>query len=288
MGKNKKREKKKNIQQIIREREKIHAFLEENGPFSNNPKVLEDYQLNIDETVTDTVTMRGDKDGLESRLAFHLEQMNLINVTEIRRDRLKMVLDEAKIQGNTFDEQNKRYEEALSVSLKKGYAVLVKRDVDEIFTNTYNPEWIKSWNANMDMQFCMDFFAIITYVTDYYMKDESGILPFIREALKQNEDDSLKNKLNLVKNTFLTKRQVGESELYYKMFPALHLTQSNIAVEWVPTGLPQTRSSFLKQVPFEVYKRSPCGRRVEGKDDRYYIEKAGMLEKYENLSLIHI
>ena len=79
----------------------------------------------------DTVTMRGDKEGLESRLAFHLEQMNLINVTEIRRDRLKMVLDEAKIQGNTFDEQNDRYEEALSVSLKKGYAVLVKRDVDE-------------------------------------------------------------------------------------------------------------------------------------------------------------
>ena len=89
--------------------------------------------------------------------------MNLINVTEIRRDRLKIVLDEAKIQGNTFDEQNDRYEEALSVSLKKGYAVLVKRDVDEIFTNTYNPEWIKSWNANMDMQFCMDFFAIITF-----------------------------------------------------------------------------------------------------------------------------
>ena len=156
-GKKKKREKKKNIQQILREREKIHEFLEENGPFSNNHKVLEDYQLNIDETVIDTVTMRGDKEGLESRLAFHLEQMNLINVTEIRRDRLKMVLDEAKIQGNTFDEQNDRYEEALSVSLKKGYAVLVKRDVDEIFTNTYNPEWIKSWNANMDMQFVWIF-----------------------------------------------------------------------------------------------------------------------------------
>ena len=86
----------------------IHAFLEENGPFSNNPKVLEDYQKHVDETVIDTIAMRGDKEGLDSLLAFHLEQMNLINVTEIRRDRLKIVLDEAKIQGNTFDEQNKR------------------------------------------------------------------------------------------------------------------------------------------------------------------------------------
>ena len=67
-----------------------------------------------------------------------------------------MVLDEAKIGGQTFDEQNYKYEEALSVSLKKGYAVLVKRDVDEIFTNTYNPEWIKSWNANMDISVFQD------------------------------------------------------------------------------------------------------------------------------------
>ena len=96
LGKNKKRVKKLNIQDILREREKIYAFLEENGPFSNNPEVLEDYQKHVDERVIDTVTMRGDKEGLDSLLAFHLEQMNLINVTEIRRDRLKMVLDEAK------------------------------------------------------------------------------------------------------------------------------------------------------------------------------------------------
>ena len=32
-----------------------------------------------------------------------------------------------------------------------------------------------------------------------------------------------------------------------------------------------------------MYERSSCERRVEGKDDRYYIEKAGMLDKYENI-----
>ena len=58
LGKNKKRVKKQNIQDILREREKIYAFLEENGPFSNNPEVLEDYQKHVDERVIDTVTMK--------------------------------------------------------------------------------------------------------------------------------------------------------------------------------------------------------------------------------------
>ena len=57
------------------------------------------------------------------------------------------------------------------MSFKRGYTVIVKRDVDEIFTNTYNPEWIKAWDANSDIQFCGDYFGVITYVTDYFMKD---------------------------------------------------------------------------------------------------------------------
>ena len=81
---------------------KINAFLEEKGPFSNNPEVLQDYQDNVDDTVMDTVTMRGYKEGLENRLAFHMEQLNMINVTEIRKQRLQMVLEEAKIKGDTF------------------------------------------------------------------------------------------------------------------------------------------------------------------------------------------
>ena len=100
----------------------------------------------------------------------------------------------------------------------------------------------------MDMQICLDFFAVITYITDYYMKDETGVVKDIKEALSQDESGDLKAKLNLVKNTFLTHRQVGESELYYKMFPSLHLADSNCGAEFVPTGLPNNRSRFMRQV----------------------------------------
>merc|ERR1711884_217582 len=141
--------------------------------------------------------------------------MKEVPLKEIKRARLDLVINHAGIPGRNFEERNKMYEYYLSVSLNKGYRVLIKRDIDETMTNNYNPEWLKCWNANMDMQFCGDYFAVITYITDYYMKDDSGILPFIGDALKQNENQSLRESL---------------------------------AVEFVFTGFQHNRSRFLKQI----------------------------------------
>ena len=57
------------------------------------------------------------------------------------------------------------YLKALSTS-KTGYSVVQKRDLDEIYINSYNIEWIRAWNGNMDIQVVLDYFAVITYVTD--------------------------------------------------------------------------------------------------------------------------
>ena len=42
------------------------------------------------------------------------------------------------------------YLKALSTS-KSGYSVVQKRDLDEIFINSYNIEWIRAWDGNMDI-----------------------------------------------------------------------------------------------------------------------------------------
>ena len=116
----------------------------------------------------------------------------------------------------------------------------LERDIDEILINNYNPEWIKAWNGNMDIQPCFDYFGIITYVTDYYMKDESGTVGVMKEVLQNSQDESLRKKMQLVKNAFLTSRQAGESEVYYKLLPQLHLSQSNIGAIFLPTGFKKT------------------------------------------------
>ena len=78
------------------------------------------------------------------------------------------------ISGETDEELITKYEYAISIS-QVGYKMIHERDVDEIYVNNYNPEWIQSWNANMDLQICLDFFAIVTYISDYYSKDDSAL-----------------------------------------------------------------------------------------------------------------
>ena len=96
--------------------------------------------------------------------------------------------------------------------------------LDEIFVNHYNPEWLVAWNSNLDIQPVMDYFAIITYVTDYWAKADQGVTPFLKEAAEnlKTEPDQKKRSRQMA-STFLTHRQMGEAEAYFKIFPNLTL-----------------------------------------------------------------
>ena len=89
----------------------------------------------------------------------------------IERKRLIAILRKAKYsEESDEDKLLKEYENALRIS-NHGYSIHYRRSTEEIFVNSYNPEWIQNWNANMDFQICLDYFSIITYITDYYTKD---------------------------------------------------------------------------------------------------------------------
>ena len=63
-----------------------------------------------------------------------------------------------------------QYEQAVVEQPRRGSEVLLRRDIDEIFINNYNAEWIVNWNANIDLSPVYDYFGTITYVTDYFTK----------------------------------------------------------------------------------------------------------------------
>ena len=97
--------------------------------------------------------------------------------TESRKDyvinreiRIKKVLSLAGLKEDEFS----LYVEALETSCG-GYAILLERDIDEMYVNSYNPEWARAWNGNTDLQVCLDYFAVITYITEYYTKDDYDI-----------------------------------------------------------------------------------------------------------------
>ena len=174
----------------------------------------------------------------------------------------------------------KKYIEALSLSYgKRGYDVIMKRDTEEIYINNYNNEYILAWDCNIDIQVCLDYFAVITYILDYKMKDESGTLEHIIKALKQDNSENLKKKLSLVAHTFLTHRRAGECEIMYKLFPSLLLTNSNIAVTFMPTGFKENMSRMLQEIPEYEQNTNNESIQFEGKQ---YVVKENYYEKYLN------
>ena len=188
------------------------------------------------------------------------------------------------------DELYNRYVECLKVSFR-GYQIILKRDIDEIFINNYNSEWIRAWNANLDIQLCLDHYAIVTYIMEYLNKDESGTFEFINRALKDSENAPFKEKLKLVKNTFQTHRQIGPSEAVYKLFSAFHMSGSNIGTQFVHSGFRYNQSKMLRQISEEEAKRKGKNAIVLAEHpDKYFEETTSLENRYDDRprSLQHI
>ena len=90
----------------------------------------------------------------------------------------------------------------------------MQRDLNEIYIYSYNPEWLRAWNRNIDFSPTFDFFEVITYITEYFIKDESGTVEAIKQVLDSNPDDNTKEKMKKVATTFLSHRQIGEAEAF--------------------------------------------------------------------------
>ena len=79
-----------------------------------------------------------------------------------RKQRIIKLLEVAQVDEET-------YYTALKYS-SAGYSYHQERDLDEIYINSYNPEWLRAWDGNIDIQPCFDHFGIITYCIEYYAK----------------------------------------------------------------------------------------------------------------------
>ena len=190
-----------------------------------------------------------------------------------RKERILKVLELAKVIPED-------YLQALRESCMKGIAVILQRDIDEIFINNYNPEWILAWDGNIDIQPCFDFFAVITYITEYYTKDDSGTMDLLLKALKETECESLKEKIITLMNTFICARQMGEAEAFYKIFPDFHLKDSNVVTVFVPVSRRENRSKFLLKVDESFNYNGQEKFEINGREG-LYVEKYDIISKYE-------
>ena len=191
---------------------------------------------------------------------------------EYEKNRKKRILELLKIAGVDPNE----YIEALSWC-RAGFSLHQKRDLDEMYVNSYNPEWIMAWDGNIDIQLCLDFFAVITYITEYFLKDETKTMEILRQVVASNPDDDTKEKMKKVASTFLSHRQIGEAEAFYKLLPDLLLKKSSVACQWLPLGAPEDRFKRMKKAEESESKNLVKLDKVEG----LWYEQPDILSKYK-------
>ena len=145
------------------------------------------------------------------------------------------------------------YKEALKIS-KKGQIVILKRRPNERNVNNYNQCFISAMMANMDLQFVSDLHAVVTYVTDYFSKDDEQLTKVLKEALTESADCDDFQRLNHLKKTFFTHRQVNVAEATYGLIPGMDLKGSNVGTVFIASGFPDNRHKRLYRVDKESDK----------------------------------
>lgn len=138
------------------------------------------------------------------------------------------------------------YIEALRLSTKR-HMVILKREAHEKFVNNYHSLFLKTWRANIDIQFVLDPYACVMYVTSYLCKSERTMSELLKQASNQfkKRDMNIKEKLSVLGNVFLTYREMSTDEAIYRLL-SIPLKVSNRKDIFLPTGLPEQRTRLLK------------------------------------------
>jgi hypothetical protein len=220
-----------------------------------------------------------DKKVVEAIMERHpkIEETSADEARKGRARRIDAVLEKAGLCG----EAGKRtYRNALAFS-PGGYTVVMARDIDEQMVNNYNPEITKVWDGNTDFQICLDFFAIITYISEYYAKDDTGLVKTIVNALKESKSDDLKDKMRLLKGTWLTNRQMGEAEAVYKLTRMFRFRDSDAKCVFLQTCKRSERSKILMNAK-ERPELAPLPKVApDFHTDGVYVEQYDINSKYE-------
>ena len=91
-----------------------------------------------------------------------------------------------------------QYKLVLGTSEKK--TIILKRSISSVNTNPFNPYILKALRANMDIQFIVDAWSCIAYITSYICKPEKSMSKMMRNAVK--ESDSLYDQLKSIGSFF--------------------------------------------------------------------------------------
>ncbi|XP_078618327.1 uncharacterized protein LOC144885957 [Branchiostoma floridae x Branchiostoma japonicum] len=150
---------------------------------------------------------------------------------------LENLLQKAKVNQH-------EYQQALKLT-RSGEQIILKRQPSEIYINHFNPTILKLWRANMDIQYILDAYSCIMYITSYMVKAERAMSELLQKVLEESKAEDLKSKLRKVGSAFLNNREVSAQEAVYRLL-SLPLQRKSRQVVYINTATRDKRVSMLK------------------------------------------
>merc|ERR1712002_539955 len=104
-----------------------------------------------------------------------------------------------------------------------------------------------------------------------------GTMQILQEALKDSMHEDLRTRLKKMVTVFLTHRQMGESEAYYRIIPNMLMKDSNVKAVFAQTGFNPSR--YLERIDEKDANQCEKVVEVEGRAGKYQ-EKPSLYDKY--------
>ena len=149
--------------------------------------------------------------------------------------------------------------------------IVLQRNPNEIWTNQYNPCLLKSWDANLDIQYVLDPFSCIVYIISYISKSEREMGMLLKQTSIEAEEGNLSARQTLKKigSAYLHHREVSAQEAVYRVCN-LRMKESSRKTIFIPVGENPTRLS------------KPLHQIKENREDVDDVWMTSIVERYEN------
>lgn len=194
----------------------------------------------------------------ETLIARPLEEPDLVLKTQrldLKREilnKVKKVLEDEDLPENISLDSlldkagvtSQQYQTALSI-MQTGTQIFLKREPAERLINQYNPNILQVWKANMDLQYIVDPYSCIMYITSYMLKSERAMSELLKKVADDCTDADIRSKLKKVGTAFLGKREVSIQEAAYRLC-SIPLKKASRKVVFVNTAPKDKRTSLLK------------------------------------------
>ncbi|XP_071145215.1 uncharacterized protein [Mytilus edulis] len=140
---------------------------------------------------------------------------------------------------NLFDAAGitqKEFEDASNILTKRNSVTLVRTPSD-LWINQYNPDLLRCWNANMDIQFITDVYACVVYIISYISKAEREMGVVLQNASKEATEGNCdaQQAMKKIGGAYFREREVSAQEAVYRVC-GLHLKECSRKVQFVPVG----------------------------------------------------